>query len=72
MEPYFAADLTDATTKCFQDGNLTLSFKETTTVVPKKRGSYRPIALENSIAKVIENVLVNHLSQLAEENSLQP
>jgi hypothetical protein len=33
-------------------------------------GSYRPIALENTLSKILERVVVNHITDIAEEHAL--
>src|SRR5262249_6326926 len=56
------------------------AFKNTTTVVLRKLNkpdytkskAYRPIALENTIGKVFENVITELLSYVTEANSLLP
>jgi len=65
---------------CLAGRSLSLKYKESTTVVLRKDGkkdysllgSYRPIALENTLAKVIEKILVDHISSTAEEHLLLP
>ena len=62
------------------DYSLQPGLKESTTVVLRKEGrsdytqpgSYRPIALENTIAKVMEKVLADRLSKAAEDHDLLP
>ena len=54
--------------------------KESITVILRKEGkkdyslpgSYQPIALENTITKLIEKVLANRLTRIAEEGNLIP
>ena len=49
-----------------------------TTVVLQKEGkadysipgSYRPIALENTLSKILEKVIVDHIADTAEEHAL--
>jgi len=61
-------------------GTLPKSLKESTTIALRKEGkkdyslpsSYRPIALENTLAKVVEKVLANRLSDAAEKHALLP
>jgi hypothetical protein len=53
-------------------------FKESTTIVLRKDGkkdysllsSYRPIALENTLAKILEKAVANRLSRAVEEHTL--
>jgi hypothetical protein len=33
-------------------------------------GSYRPIALKNTLSKILERVIVNHIVDMAEEHAL--
>lgn len=55
-------------------------FRESTTVVLRKQGkdnytvpgSYRPIGLLNTIGKVMDAIMANHLSYVAETYSLLP
>jgi hypothetical protein len=52
--------------------------KESTTVVLRKEkkadyslpSSYRPIALENTIAKIIEKIIANHITAEIEHRTL--
>ena len=76
LAPYLA----EAFTAAAQLGYYPKIGKSTTTVVLRKDGkadysltnSYRPIALENTIAKVYEKLLASQISQEAEERSLLP
>ena len=71
-------DFAQAISDCLAGGSLPLRYKESTTVVLRKDrkkdysllGSYRPIALENTLAKVIEKILVDCISNAAEGHSL--
>ena len=73
-------DLAQAISHCLADRSLPLRYKESTTVVLRKDrkkdyslpGSYRPIALENTLAKVIEKILADCISSAAEEHLLLP
>jgi len=55
-------------------------FKETTTLVLRKPNkpnytqakAYRPIALENTIGKVLESIMADHISYLCETHNLLP
>jgi hypothetical protein len=61
-------------------GTLPGRLKESTTIALRKKGkkdyslpsSYRPIALENTIAKIVEKVLANRLSNAAKKHALLP
>jgi len=35
-------------------------------------GSYRPIALENTLSKILERVIANHIADMAKEHALLP
>jgi len=35
-------------------------------------GSYRPIALENTLSKILKKVIVDHIADTAEEYALLP
>jgi hypothetical protein len=69
-----------ATTRCLETGEIPASFKETTTCTLKKTGkkdytlvsAYRPIALENTIAKLAETIIAKRLASAAEEHGLLP
>jgi hypothetical protein len=68
--PAIAEDLAQAISNCFAKGLLPNSLKESTTIPLKKEQkedyslpeNYRPIALENTIAKLLEKILANHLA----------
>jgi hypothetical protein len=61
-------------------GTLPPSLKESTTVALRKEGkkdyslpsSFRPIALENSLAKLVERAVTNRISDAAETHGLLP
>jgi len=62
----------------FASGTLLNRLKESTTIALRKEGkrdyslpsSYRLIALENTLVKVVEKALANRLSLAAEEHAL--
>ena len=64
----------------FRNGEMPTRLKESTTVVLRKDkkkdysllSSYRPIALENTIAKVIEKIIANRIMSKAESRGLIP
>ena len=64
----------------FATGSLPKQYNESTTIVLRKEGkkdyslanSYRPIALENTLAKVIEKALANRITEAAEQHGLLP
>jgi hypothetical protein len=61
-------------------GTIPRSLKESNTIVLRKErrqdyslpSSYRPIALENTLAKLLEKIVADRLSQAAEEYDLLP
>src|SRR5436190_7584096 len=61
-------------------GHFPKSFKHTTTIVLRKPGksdytnakAYRPIALENTLGKVMESVMADIISYLTETHELLP
>ncbi|KAI0993722.1 hypothetical protein K3495_g14462 [Podosphaera aphanis] len=67
-------------TKVLQLGQIPPSFKESTTIALRKErrpdyslpSSYRPIALENSMAKLIERIVADRLTVIEEEHSMLP
>lgn len=67
-------------TKIFRTGNMPKCLKESLTVTLRKEkkkdyslpGSYRPIALENTLAKLLEGCLATRMIQAAEERGLLP
>ena len=69
-----------AISRAFAYGALPASYKESITLALRKGGkkdyslpsSYRPIALENTLAKVVEKVLANRIAIAAEEHGLLP
>jgi hypothetical protein len=66
--------------KLLADDMMLIRFRESTTLALRKEGkkdysllgSYHLIALENTLAKVVEKVLTNRLSLATEEHSLLP
>ena len=80
IAPAVAEDLAQAISKLLQDGEIPRSYKESITVALRKErkadytlpSSYRPIALENMLAKVIEKIVATELADIAEEHNLLP
>lgn len=78
--PDVAASLAHAMNRCLAEEVIPPVLKESTTIVLRKPGkkdytlpgSYRPIALENTLAKVLEKALANRLRDAAEEHNLLP
>jgi len=68
-------DLAEVASYCFASGIILKSLKESITIVLYKEGkkdysllgSYRPITLENTLAKVLEKHIANIISKAAEE-----
>jgi hypothetical protein len=66
--------------ECFKQGHLPACCKVTTTIALRKEGkkdyslpgSYRPIALENTLGKVLEKILAERLTDAAERHQLLP
>ena len=73
-------DLVEVASYCFTNGIALESLKESITMVLYKEGkkdyslpgSFRPIALKNTLAKVLEKYIANIMSKAAEEHRLLP
>ena len=80
VPPEVKAGLAKAISECFRAGRIPAELKESTTCVLRKEGkkdyslpsSYRPIALENTIAKVLEKALANRIAEEAEKKGMLP
>jgi len=80
LAPEISKGLAHAVSKLFAGDTMPVRYRESTMLTLCKEGkkdyslpgSYRPIALENTLAKVVEKVLANRLSLAAEEHSLLP
>jgi len=78
--PVIAKDLAKAASHCFASGIILESLKESITIVLRKErkkdysllGSYRPIALKNTLVKVLKKHVANIISKAAEEHRLLP
>ncbi len=76
--PLIKKGLTRAISKCLDSGSTPGSFCESITVVLRKErkrdyslpSSYRPIALENTIAKLMEKLVAERIACAAEAHSL--
>ena len=75
-----AEDLAQAASELLRTGDIPNSYKESiTAVIQKERkgdytlpSSYRPVALENTLAKVVERIVATRLADAAEEHNLLP
>jgi len=73
-------DLAEAASYCFANGTIPESLKESITMVLRKEGkkdyslpgSYRPITLKNTLAKVLEKHEANIILEAVEEYRLLP
>jgi len=73
-------DLAEAASYCFTNKTILESLKESITIVLCKEGkkdysllgSYRPITLKNTLAKVLEKYVANIILKAAEEYRLLP
>ena len=80
VAPFIKDDLAQAISKCFTKGATPGSFRESTTVVLRKErkkdyslpSSYRPIALENTIAKLMEKLVAERIADATEVHGLLP
>ena len=80
MGPKLAEAVAQIANACWALGHFPARFKEARTVVLRKPGkpsysdpgAWRPIALLNTIGKLIESLMARRLSQVAEEHKLLP
>ena len=80
LKEKIAPGMAKAISWIFRNGEMPTRLKESTTVVLRKDkkkdyslpSSYRPIALENTIAKVIEKIIANRIMSKAESRGLIP
>lgn len=80
VAPVISERLAQVTSMLLAGGQLPENLKESTTIALRKEnkkdyslpGSYRPIALENTLAKVVEKLLANRLTEAAEAYNLLP
>jgi hypothetical protein len=78
--PLIAPWLADVARACFAIGYYPRLGRSMTTVVLRKEGkadysipgSYRPIALENTLSKILEKVIADRIVDTAEEYALLP
>ena len=78
--PEIAQGLAEAVSELLQSGNIPITYKESITVALRKErkgdytlpSSYRPVALENTLAKLTERVVATKLADAAEEYNLLP
>jgi len=72
--------LADIARACFIIGYYPQLRRSITTVILRKEGkvdylisgSYRPIALENTLSKILEKVIVDRIVDIVEEHALLP
>jgi hypothetical protein len=80
LAPDIAEGLAHAISGCLQRGEMPQAYRDSIIIVLRKEGkkdysllgSYRPIALENTLAKVMEKVLADRIRDAAEANGLLP
>ena len=80
LAPTIAIGLAHGISILFIRGQHPATLKESITIALRKEGkkdyslpsSYRPIALENTLGKVVEKVIANRLSTIAETHGLLP
>jgi len=78
--PLIAPWLADVARVCFAIGYYPRLGRSMTTVVLQKEGkadysipgNYRPIALENTLSKILEKVIADRIADTAEEHALLP
>ncbi|KAI6250857.1 hypothetical protein HI914_00257 [Erysiphe necator] len=78
--PEWKLELARAITNLLVDGNILSWLKESITIALRKDrpsdyslpSSYRPIALENSIANLVQKVVANQMMKAAEEHNILP
>jgi len=76
--PLIAPWLADVARACFAIGYYPRLRRSITTVVLRKEGkvdylipeSYRPIALENTLSKILEKVIADRIADMVEEHAL--
>jgi hypothetical protein len=70
--------LADVARACFAIGYYPRLGRSITTVILRKKGkadysilgSYRPIALESTLSKILEKVIAGHMADIVEEHAL--
>ncbi|KAI0997922.1 hypothetical protein K3495_g10269, partial [Podosphaera aphanis] len=80
MLPEWKSEMAAAITAILRTGDIPCSFKESITIVLRKDrrpdysvpSSYRPIALENTLAKLVEKVVADRIATAAEEYNIIP
>ena len=76
--PLIVPWLVDIAKACFAIGYYPRLRRSMTTVVLRKEGkadysipgNYRPIALENTLSKILERVIVDYMADIVEEHAL--
>jgi hypothetical protein len=80
IAPDIKEDLAQAINRLLTSGSLPTAFKESTTAVLRKDRkadyslptSYRPIALQNSLAKLVEKIVADRITETIEEKDILP
>jgi hypothetical protein len=80
LAPDIKEDLARAISELFSKGSLPSTYKESLTAVLRKEqkddyslpGSYRPIALQNSLAKLVEKIVADRITEVVEKENLLP
>ena len=75
-----ATPLANAATTCLLKSNLPECYKDIITVVLQKAnkkdyslpGSYRPVALENTLGKILEKIVAERMQEAVEAQGLLP
>jgi len=80
LAPDIKEDLARAISELFSKGSLPTAYKESLTAVLRKEqkddyslpGNYRPIALQNSLAKLVEKIVADRITETVEKENLLP
>ena len=80
MAPVIGQGMAKASSQCLATGILPQRLKESITIVLRKEGkkdyslpgSYRPIALKNTLAKMLEKRVADVMMEAAESHNLLP
>jgi hypothetical protein len=80
VAPDIKEDLANAISELFSRGNLPPTYKESLTAVLRKEQkddyslpcNYRPIALQSSLAKLVEKIVADRITEVVEKENLLP